>query len=75
MKFKQITCGIVTIFVIAPLLSWLLGISYGRYVGEGFAAIGVMVILFPVLFIISTNITVNWGFQKNIKNKTTTRTI
>ena len=51
-KFKQIIWGIVTMFVIAPLLSWLIGMSYGIYVGEGFAAAGVMIILFPILFIV-----------------------
>jgi len=64
MKFKQITWGIVTMFVIAPLLSWLFGISYGRYVGEGFAAIGVMVILFPILFIIGLVLLLIGVFKK-----------
>lgn len=67
-KFKQITWGIVTMFVIAPLLSWLIGISYGIYVGEGFAVVGVMIILFPILFIVGLALLLIGIFKKDEKH-------
>jgi hypothetical protein len=51
MKTKRIIWGLTTMFVIAPLLSWLIGMSYGIYEGSGFAAAAVMMILFPILFL------------------------
>jgi len=59
-------------FVIAPLLSWLIGISYGIYVGEGFAAVAVMIILFPILFIVGLIVLLIGLFKKTkstYKNK------
>ncbi|KGR84376.1 hypothetical protein CD32_12345 [Lysinibacillus odysseyi 34hs-1 = NBRC 100172] len=48
---KRIIWGITTMLVIAPLLSWLIGMSYAIYEGDGFAGIGVMLILLPPLFL------------------------
>ncbi|WP_252433044.1 hypothetical protein [Peribacillus butanolivorans] len=39
-------------FVIAPLFSWIVGTLYGKSEGSGFAAIGVLIIMFPILFIV-----------------------
>ncbi|MFC9600959.1 hypothetical protein ACFTQL_24410 [Peribacillus butanolivorans] len=39
-------------FVIAPLFSWIVGTLNGKSEGSGFAAIGVLIIMFPILFII-----------------------
>ncbi|MFF2289516.1 hypothetical protein [Peribacillus butanolivorans] len=39
-------------FVIAPLFSWIVGTLYGISEGSGFAAIGVLIIMFPILFIV-----------------------
>lgn len=47
-----ITWGIVTMLLIAPLLSWVIGILYGVSVSDGFAGGGLMVILFPIIFVI-----------------------
>lgn len=66
-KFKQITWGIVMMLVVAPLLSWLIGFSYGTYVGEGFATMGVMVALFPILFIIGLFMLLIGIFKKGNK--------
>ena len=51
-KRKLITWGLASMFGIAPFLSWLVGISIGVYVGDGFAGAGVMVIMFVILFLI-----------------------
>ena len=67
-KFKRIIWGIVTMFVIAPLLSWLIGISYGIYVGEGFAAVGVIIILFPILFIVGLVLLLIGIFKKGAQH-------
>ena len=68
MKVKGITWGIVTMLVIAPLLSWLIGIGYGIYIGEGFAAVGVIIILFPILFIVGLALLLIGIFKKDEKH-------
>jgi hypothetical protein len=49
---KLMIWGIAIMFGIAPFLSWLVGISVGVYVGDGFAGAGAMVMLFGILFLI-----------------------
>ncbi|WP_449540378.1 hypothetical protein [Ferdinandcohnia sp. Marseille-Q9671] len=51
-KRKFTIWGIATMVGIAPFFSWLVGISYGDYVGDGFAGGAVMVLLFGILFLI-----------------------
>lgn len=52
--------------VIAPLLSWLIAIPYGISEGDGFAAVGLLIILFPILFL-SGLVTLLIGiFKKNL---------
>lgn len=43
--------GITTMLIFAPVLSWLIGSIYGMSEGSGFAMIGVLIIIFPILFI------------------------
>jgi hypothetical protein len=50
-KRKRIVWGITFMVAVAPFFSWLVGIWYGISVGDGFAAMGVMVILFPIFFL------------------------
>ncbi|MGM0904440.1 MAG: hypothetical protein ACQEXB_25495 [Bacillota bacterium] len=50
-KRKKIVWGITFMVAVAPFFSWLIGIWYGISVGDGFAAMGVMVILFPTFFL------------------------
>ncbi|WP_404328679.1 hypothetical protein [Mesobacillus maritimus] len=50
-KRKKIVWGITFMVAVAPFFSWLVGIGYGVSVGDGFAAAGVMVILFPIFFL------------------------
>ena len=65
-KTKRIIFGITTMLVIAPLLSWLLGIGYGVYEGDGFAGMGVMMILFPILFLVGLVILLVGIFKKEV---------
>lgn len=51
-KRKFIVWGIITMIAIAPFFTWLISISFAIIVGDGFAGIGLMMIMFPILFII-----------------------
>jgi len=44
--------GITTMLIIAPVFSWLVGRLYGISEGSGFAMGAVLIIMFPILFII-----------------------
>ena len=55
-KSKWIISGLVFIFFMAPLLSWIISMTIGIYYGEGFAAAGMLVITFPILEIISISV-------------------
>ena len=48
-KSKWMITGLVFIFFIAPLLSWIISMTIGIYYGEGFTAAGMLVITFPIL--------------------------
>lgn len=50
-KRKFITWGISTSIVLAPIVSWMLGIAYALYEGEGFAGVAVMMLLYPTLVV------------------------
>ncbi|WP_312469852.1 hypothetical protein [Neobacillus sp.] len=43
--------GITTMLIIAPIASWLISSIYGLSKGSGFAMIGLLIILCPILFI------------------------
>lgn len=60
---RLIIWGSITMFLIAPILSWLIGIIYGVSVGSGFAAGGLMVILFPIIFVVGVVMLIK-GFMK-----------
>jgi len=66
MKKKYIIWGIATMLVIAPLFSWLAGILYGISVSSGFAAGGLMIIMFPILFIMGIILLVKGILKKEI---------
>ena len=66
MKKKYIIWGITTMLVIAPLFSWLVGILYGISVSSGFAAGGLMIIMFPILFIMGIILLVKGILEKEI---------
>ena len=50
-------------FLIAPILSWILGMIYGVIVSSGFAGGGLMVILFPIIFVVGIVILIK-GFKE-----------
>ncbi|WP_214484653.1 hypothetical protein [Bacillus sp. SM2101] len=50
-KRRCIIWGVTIMLAIAPFFSWLVGISYGIYVGDGFAGGALMVILFLIIFL------------------------
>lgn len=66
MKKKYIIWGIATMLVIAPLFSWLVGILYGIHVRSGFAAGGLMIIMFPILFILGIILLVKGILKKEM---------
>ncbi|UCZ53436.1 hypothetical protein LGQ02_01145 [Bacillus shivajii] len=47
---RWIICGLTTMFVVAPIFSWIVSILYGIHEGSGFAAIALMMIMFPLMF-------------------------
>jgi len=49
-KRKLIVWGITAMVAMAPLLSWLAGMAYGMIARSGWAAGGMIIILFPVVF-------------------------
>lgn len=51
-KKKYITWGITTMLAIAPLFSWVVSILYGINEGDGFAAASLMMLMFPLLFLV-----------------------
>ncbi|UZM97598.1 hypothetical protein OL548_21060 [Lysinibacillus sp. MHQ-1] len=63
-KTTFIIWGITLMVVIAPLFAWVVSILYGIKEGDGFAAVGLMVILFPFLFLIGLVILLVGVFKK-----------
>ncbi|QFT87980.1 hypothetical protein FIU87_04860 [Bacillus sp. THAF10] len=53
---KLIIWGLVTMFSVAPFFSWIIAILYGTEVENGFAAMGILIVLFPVLFLVGIGI-------------------
>ncbi|MFC7686476.1 hypothetical protein [Ureibacillus sp. GCM10028918] len=51
-KRKLIVWGIITMIAIAPFFTWLVSISFAIIVGDGFAGIGLMMIMFPFIFLV-----------------------
>lgn len=49
---KYIVWGIFTMFVFSPLLTWIVSTLYGISVGDGFAAVALMMVMFPSLFLV-----------------------
>ncbi|KMJ57444.1 hypothetical protein AB685_15605 [Bacillus sp. LL01] len=49
---KLIIWGLVTMLSVAPFFTWIVAILVGISAGDGFAAVGVMWLMFPVLFLV-----------------------
>lgn len=63
-KRKRIVWGILVMIGLNPFVSWLIGICFGIFASEGFAGMGMMVILFVALFIIGAIILISGLFTK-----------
>lgn len=51
-KRKFAIWGVTAMFVIGPLLSYIVGIIYASISGEGFAGMALSGIVFPIIFLI-----------------------
>ncbi|HWK23630.1 MAG TPA: hypothetical protein VNS08_11430 [Ureibacillus sp.] len=51
-KRKYVIWGLTTMIAIAPFFTWLISIWFAIIVGDGFAGIGLMMIMFPIIFLI-----------------------
>ncbi|WP_230874957.1 hypothetical protein [Lysinibacillus cavernae] len=49
---KYIIWGITILFIISPLLSWVVSILYGIHKGDGFAAVALLMVMSPFLFLV-----------------------
>lgn len=56
---KRIVWGILIMIGLNPFVSWLIGICFAIFAGEGFAGMGVMVILFIGMFFIGAIILIS----------------
>ena len=50
-KRKYIVWGVITMFAIAPLLSWLISMIYASIEGTGWAGFALISIMLPTLFL------------------------
>ncbi|WP_240793362.1 hypothetical protein [Psychrobacillus vulpis] len=64
LKRKLIIWGIITMFIITPFLGWIISILVGIIEGDGFAAVGMMMLLFPTFFIIGLVLLIVGFFRK-----------
>lgn len=64
-KRKYLIWGIATLFGIGPCLSWLIGISFGLYVGSGFTAGAIMIMLYGIFFLIGLILLIIGVFKKD----------
>jgi hypothetical protein len=65
-KRKYIVWGTTTILIIAPFFSWVVAILFGINQGDGFAAVGLMMMLFPLFFLIGLVTLLIGIFKKTI---------
>ncbi|MES5266770.1 hypothetical protein [Priestia megaterium] len=68
-KRKYIVWGTTTILIIAPFFSWTVSILFGINQGDGFAAAGLMMLLFPIFFLIGIVTLLIGIFKKESTNE------
>jgi len=68
-KRKYIVWGTTTILIIAPFFSWTVSILFGINQGDGFAAVGLMMLLFPIFFLIGLVTLLIGIFKKESTNE------
>ena len=64
-KVQKISWSLIWIFLHAPILTWLISFSVGTLYRDGFAAIGMMFITYPALFIVG--ILIIWLVKSRVK--------
>ncbi|GGG12253.1 hypothetical protein GCM10010912_65850 [Paenibacillus albidus] len=64
-KRKYIVWGSFTMLPISPLISWIVSMLYADYVHDGFAGIGLLMILTPLLFIVGLVLLLIGLFRKD----------
>lgn len=62
---RLIIWGLITMLSIAPFFSWIVAILVGVSVGDGFAAVAVMWLMVPILFLIGVGM-VGAGVYKKV---------
>ncbi|WP_129703118.1 hypothetical protein [Priestia megaterium] len=68
-KRKYIVWGTTTILIIAPFFSWAVSILFAVSQEEGFAGAALMMLLFPVFFLIGLVTLLIGIFKKESVNK------
>lgn len=68
-KRKYIVWGTTIILIITPFFSWIVSILFGINQGDGFAAVGLMMLLLPLFFLIGVVTLLIGIFKKDNMNK------
>ncbi|MCM3098353.1 hypothetical protein [Priestia megaterium] len=68
-KRKYIVWGTTTILIIAPFFSWVVSVLYAISQEEGFAGVALMMLLFPIFFLIGLVTLLTGVFKKESVNK------
>ncbi|MGG1366294.1 hypothetical protein ABE322_10925 [Priestia megaterium] len=68
-KRKYIVWGTTTILIIAPFFSWVVSVLYAISQEEGFAGVALMMLLFPIFFLIGLVTLLTKVFKKESVNK------
>ena len=63
-KRKLLTWGILTMCAFSPGISWFVGMVVSIVVGDGFAGVAIMMIVFPFLLIVGFILLLVGIFQK-----------
>ncbi|MFF3099892.1 hypothetical protein [Viridibacillus arvi] len=66
LKKKYIIWGLVTMFIFTPFVGWLISIAVAIAVGDGFAGVGMLMLLLPSFFIIGLILTLIGIFKKSV---------
>ncbi|MDD1511947.1 hypothetical protein [Priestia megaterium] len=68
-KRKYIVWGTTVILIIAPFFSWVVSVLYAISQEEGFAGVALMMLLFPIFFLIGLVTLLTGVFKKESVNK------
>ncbi|KRF56809.1 hypothetical protein ASG98_07175 [Bacillus sp. Soil531] len=68
-KRKYIVWGTTIILIIAPFFSWVVSVLYAISQEEGFAGVALMMLLFPVFFLVGLVTMLIGVFKKESTNK------